>query len=370
LVKSVQVMYARHLFGNELKRETNMNELKKIAALTAIATSVAAFSSNAAAVIIETYSQSISGNSNFGTFRVPSPVFDLFIGGIQVPFPSLAGSGLVDVTHHSTAISGSLADSSSLTNTYNLLGDTLTFVGFSSANAQFGKVGAQAHATIDALGNNLSVDGTQAFGLFRESYTFTSPTHANGTAGLMSFTFGIDGRLTTTNAPLRVTTSDFEVMYKVGAGPSTTLFRGQVSNSNVAPFLIAPATGSVTGYTVGPGTASGGGNFNTFTFEFAYGTPFDFSLGLLAYVIPGAGGTGDVDFSSTAVLNGISVRTTAGADVTDFNIASGSGTFYDANGVRLDTVSSVPEPESYAMILAGLGLLGFFRQRGKLKQTT
>jgi hypothetical protein len=40
---------------------------------------------------------------------------------------------------------------------------------------------------------------------------------------------------------------------------------------------------------------------------------------------------------------------------------AGHGTLY----VNFDVVSSVPEPETYAMLLAGLGLLGFIVRRRK-----
>lgn len=56
------------------------------------------------------------------------------------------------------------------------------------------------------------------------------------------------------------------------------------------------------------------------------------------------------------------VSTTGGALV--FNNATTSGTF------QAVAVTAVPEPETYAMLLAGLGLIGGIARRRKLKNTT
>ncbi|MES2370548.1 MAG: PEP-CTERM sorting domain-containing protein [Pseudomonadota bacterium] len=52
----------------------------------------------------------------------------------------------------------------------------------------------------------------------------------------------------------------------------------------------------------------------------------------------------------------------AGNALANFTITTGSGRAFPV-------AASIPEPESYAMMLAGLGLLGFFARRKK-QQTT
>lgn len=74
-------------------------------------------------------------------------------------------------------------------------------------------------------------------------------------------------------------------------------------------------------------------------------------------------------FLSTAAWNTYSLSFTANTSTNyslNFNNAGG-----DNIGVVLDnvTVTAVPEPETYAMMLAGLGLMGSIARRRKAKQT-
>lgn len=55
---------------------------------------------------------------------------------------------------------------------------------------------------------------------------------------------------------------------------------------------------------------------------------------------------------------------TLGASFVNFTGGSLTGTFYAyANAYGMSTVSAVPEPETYAMMLAGLGAVGFISRR-------
>ena len=50
------------------------------------------------------------------------------------------------------------------------------------------------------------------------------------------------------------------------------------------------------------------------------------------------------------------------------NIAVGQSEFWHGFNVGSASVSAVPEPETYAMMLAGLGLMGAIARRRKAKQ--
>ena len=77
----------------------------------------------------------------------------------------------------------------------------------------------------------------------------------------------------------------------------------------------------------------------------------------------------DIDYWNTGSglpLQHAYVQTTSysTADVSIGGLAYGGAPAFDASHW---TLSPIPEPETYAMLLAGLGLLGFHARRRKLK---
>jgi hypothetical protein len=78
------------------------------------------------------------------------------------------------------------------------------------------------------------------------------------------------------------------------------------------------------------------------------GTIFD-STGALPTVVGGSGFTGGTDFSNGVWIYG------------DFGVIV--GTNYDDVSWSAARVTAVPEPETYAMLLAGLGVMGFIARR-------
>lgn len=101
----------------------------------------------------------------------------------------------------------------------------------------------------------------------------------------------------------------------------------------------------------------------TFNIPFTFGTEFE--LGIFANAIARTASqagvdfinTATVDFSNTITWNGISAVTLNGQAV-DYDLTSASGVDW-----RTARVTPIPEPETYAMLLAGLGLLGFVARR-------
>ncbi len=99
------------------------------------------------------------------------------------------------------------------------------------------------------------------------------------------------------------------------------------------------------------------------------------SLDMLIYLTEGAG-----SLSSSAKVASVAGHEMPGALVWDFsfnNVASGTYKLW-YSGFTNDTaiaslggtfnVTAVPEPESYAMLMAGLGVLGFMARRKKALQ--
>ncbi len=117
-----------------------------------------------------------------------------------------------------------------------------------------------------------------------------------------------------------------------------------------------------------------------YTISIAGGEPFDFLNSTSASVSGSAsfsgGENGNLNSSSSASFSldsiyGLSPQTQSG-DLVFGIFAGGPGTGsleFNLNLSAQAPVSSVPEPESYAMLLAGLGLMGFMVRRRVISQT-
>jgi hypothetical protein len=84
-----------------------------------------------------------------------------------------------------------------------------------------------------------------------------------------------------------------------------------------------------------------------------WGQSLDMTVGLVAT----AYGEASADFLGTAKLTGVQLFDSNHNRVTDFNLLAAS----DSNNV-----ATVAEPETYTMLLAGLGFIGFVARRKKI----
>jgi hypothetical protein len=333
-----------------------------------------------ASPIVQTFVLAVGGEAAVNSLGP----FSCATGGSQSPHRLLFGSSLAGVPtegpaacglaggfNTTTAASGPLSDTRSLSTTFsNTNIGAHSFTGEASANAQYGKIGAEAHGTYTgAFRDGFTYDEAEGSSLFTESFTvLPNATHLSGTPGAIHFTFAVDGSLSSTGGRVY---SHIEVVYQQDSGSAFTLMRAQVDDSTTAPFIATPSIatsviGSVEGFALALGSVTGSGDFTTFELPFVYGTAFDFTLALAAGVAPIAdGSSATADFASTALLTGIGVSrpfVEGGQPVADFSILSGSGTIYDANGVHLPTTATdVPEPASLALL--STGLLGFYAMR-------
>ena len=301
---------------------------------------------------IETLVLSVGGESTYTTYGAPPGFYPglFFNSGVGIPSIGLAPAGVAGAFRIQDASAGPLSDSIALNTTY--LSGYNSFAGSATANSQYGDVGAAAHAVFTGIVDPSIVQGAEGYGLYHETFTFNSPTAASGTIGWVQFHFTVDGTLSGKG-------SDVEINYQHNMPASTAdylLMRAGVPNSG-ASFLNT-ASGSIpSGFTVTPTSVGGSGVFDTVNLPIVYGTPFDFTFGMLAIATPSSGSTADVSFAMSALLTGIDLYNSSGQSVTDFSIISGSGTHYDANGVHL---SAVPEPGSLTMALIGAGIASLY----------
>lgn len=306
--------------------------------------------------ILETYVLGVGGESTYTTFGPPDPVSKFFGGGgIQgVSLPTnpagLAASNIAGGDRLQDAASGLLTDSTSINNTFGpTFVSTNTISGSAAANAQYGQVGASAGAVFTGYGDNLTVVGTEAYGLYRESFNVADPLIANGTAGNIIFHFTVDGSMSITGP---AGTGGLDIRFQQNNGPVYPLLSASVDPRFPAAFSAPYTAAGGSGFSVTSTTISGSGVFGTFALPFVFGTPFDFQLGLFTFALPELDNVINVDFASTAKLTGIDVLDLSGDSVTTFAITSGSGTLYDAAGVHIPQSQTVPEPS--AATLSGL----------------
>jgi hypothetical protein len=149
-------------------------------------------------------------------------------------------------------------------------------------------------------------------------------------------------------------TQDFNVDPSLSAESFT--FFGSQSFDTIAS-LTFDGTTSYQGVYGGTGTNSGW-TFTGFNLEANPYTAF-MSMSAANGVTPSSADQISVDFSTTGTGGILIYRTGPGASDGYF----GEGSFRYA----VTTVTAVPEPESYAMLLAGLGLMGAIARRRSLK---
>lgn len=103
---------------------------------------------------------------------------------------------------------------------------------------------------------------------------------------------------------------------------------------------------------------------------FTFGTPFNFDIDITSLIMTSSAASSDnigggsiiLDSSHSFYWGGINQLQDANGDpVSNFSISSASGTNY----LQDFSVLALPEPDTYAMLLSGLGLVGFAARRRK-----
>jgi hypothetical protein len=328
---------------------------------------------------LETFVMATNGQSNWSTFRQPDPVFNNFFLGPSIPSNAisnpavLASDGIAGTYRVSTGAPATvLSDSLSTAGAGTSVFGNWTYSGNTAVTVQQGQLKSESHAVHTGNADNHTINTAESYGIVRETFTPTSPGAANGTAGTMRLAYTFNGALSV------VGKGTAGMAFRYGYGPTATLnntlletFAEVYGNglnlygphSYLGSFMTPPGMT----LTIGPTLPDGAPSFVTFngtttliaTVPVVWGASTDYMAGLMTFTNIGNGsGTMDSDFFQSATLTGIQMFNSAGQQVNNFSITSGSGTFYDANGARLAaTAADAPEPTALALLAPAL-LLG------------
>jgi hypothetical protein len=189
--------------------------------------------------------------------------------------------------------------------------------------------------------------------------------HLLAAAALAVVAFGANATTVSTN--LGTVTGPFDT------GTVNTSF---VDSLDISYTFTLAATSDLTALAYGTPSSTVGGaypNFYLSTVTTYGGTPGGvdlFKSGVATEIQPSIYGAGSTAFVFTGLSAGTyTLSFSAFTNTTTTNlITNTSSTSYGGKGIFSTqvVVSAVPEPETYAMILAGLGIVGFMARRRKV----
>jgi hypothetical protein len=308
--------------------------------------------SSATASSLESLAGAVGGQSTCGTFGPPDRIGSLFgsIFSIGDVGNGISDCGMKGSIQTLTAAQGPLTSTNSVSATVG--GGPYT--GTSSATSNYGILSAAAHGTNLGVTNTLGFSQSGGFAIFNDELTFTSPTQTNGSSGTVVYTFTIDAALTTPVPTPPFASQNFaELAVQQGDFVQGHVFNASTYATSDGRVLNDP---SYPGFTVSQGSVEGSGQFSSVPLPFVWGVEENLTVGLATTSTPSTGAT--LDSHVNGVLTGIAVYNADGSLNGNFKIRATSGSVYTADGVSL-----VPEPQTYALLLTGLVLVGFVAKR-------
>ena len=273
------------------------------------------------------------------------------------------GVGLPTEGYSYCGLAGGIQNLSGATSTGLARQDVTTSFNMGTATVSADASASIATLHVKASGSNTatSYDGFNYAGAEGAAYSSDAVTFMGTGSQLMRFQFSIDGSALTTGNSQALTLFD----YQFGSDPNYGAGVSNVRGSDTGTFTNPTGpSGTVPGFTVGPGSFSGAGDLFTFNTLVALGTPLQMNIGLYAAAYPSPfGGTATNDFYATLRLSGIAFVDGSG-NVLDLPVSGigSSGYLYDG------AVAGVPEPRSWATMLLGLSAIGGLLRRRKLTE--
>jgi hypothetical protein len=316
------------------------------------------YSALSVAASLDAYAGGVGGLTNAGCFTSgPADEMKPFFSGGSFPLGGVSACGLTGGLNQSSGSVGPV--SSTLTITPVKVGGPNNpaagyYSGQADAIARYGSLGVSAQGSFQQGkpdGSPGIYNNTVAAAKFTDTLTASSASLANGSAGFVRYAFDLHGTTSALGTPAAYYQGEtyIQLLYMnsyqpVEYGWNLSARRGDLGKiqNNTTP----PA-----GWTSSTGYLSGDSTFYSFDLPIIWGQSWDLTVGLIAT----AYGEAVADFLGTAKVTGIQMFDSQHHEVTNFTLLSASGTNYLA--------AAVPEPETYAMLLAGLGLIGVIRRR-------
>ncbi len=291
------------------------------------------------------------GCTTFGP--VPELSFYSFTGG-GTPLGGIGTCGYVGGYTTQTAAAAPLVRSSSLGPVpIASPGNGSQFIGTADARSSYGALGAAAHGHMSVVPDEGPLALRQMAGAasFADTLTATSAAVGAGTAGSVRYRFEVDGSLSALGAPVAYFVGSTYVVLdlKHGAGPAQQVLNATVTRGSTGTISGNPPPA---GWVTGMGSLSGGSTFVSREHAITWGQPWDMEVGLLAW----ANGSADSSFLGTARLVGFDLFDAQHVPVATFGISAASGTHY---------VNAVPEPQTWALLLAGLVWMKGLKSRAR-----
>lgn len=318
---------------------------------------------------LETFVMGTTGQSTYGTFRGPDPVYNTFFLGNMIPDnpAGLAASNIAgEYRVRTSATAPFLADSISASAINVSNSGTWNYSGSAATRVSYGQVGAEAHAVHSGYANNMTVNNADAYAIMRETLNPSSPGVTTGSNGMMRLAVTVDGTMQLTGKGI----VGMSLRYDYGAErPGYLALERRLLetylNAYGNGYIIHGPHSSFGSFVTPPGMslqigaldATGSPSFLSFgglTTVYAdvpitFGMSNDFRMGMLAWAGVGNGnGIMDTGFGNTATITGIELFDSTGRRLPDFSITSGSGTLYTARGVQ----TVVPESGTLFLMLA------------------
>jgi hypothetical protein len=196
------------------------------------------------------------------------------------------------------------------------------------------------------------LEGGTGAAFFSDTLTASSTSVTDTSAGFVRYLFQLDASLSTpgpvvpfhpgiAGVRLELQHNGVPANYEIASLDSTRGQAGNLGSSDTLTSSYVSGIGSISGSGIFSSTLHG--QFQDFDHEIKWNQPFDVKVALMAGI------DGTADATAKATLIGVELFDANHNRVSDFSIASTSGTSY---------VSPIPEPMPFWMMIIGLLLLG------------